>query len=455
MKIKSIFAITIAAAALTLTSCATMDNLASKLDNISQKAGPKYTLPASYDEAYSYRTNSAYKEIVSLVRNKTLDSLRTSNPSKYVQEACSKISELAKNDFEKTKMAHDFVAVLVSYDAKNFWAGTVPAQDFANVLKTKFAVCEGYSNTLKKFLDTLKISCEIVHGYARGVGTSPASQENPKASNHAWNIVKINGEHYLVDCTWDSGHMEGRVSKQAYNTDWLFVKPEHFIYSHFPDSAKKQLLDPPVSTEEFTSLPDFRPVFFDITNGANVPNKIQNCGGVYTWELEAKDGYKLSFAAGNVSTRRELQDRILTKTIDEKTSVTFSLPESGDYEVQVFYWKQGSKSGAGCGSFVLRSNEGSDILYPTIFPNSGKNAYIVEPLEMPLKKGETQKFSVHVENKKFVAVICGREFIQLESDENGNFTGEIEIPQNIKELSIAISNSENRGYEGLARYKVE
>lgn len=149
MKTKSIIAITIAAA-LTLTSCETMDNLASKLDNISQKAGPKYTLPASYDKAYSYRTNSAYKEIITLTRNKTLESLRISNPSKYVQEACAKISELAKNDFEKAKMAHDFVAVLISYDAKNFWAGTVPAQDFANVLKTKLAVCEGYANTLKK-----------------------------------------------------------------------------------------------------------------------------------------------------------------------------------------------------------------------------------------------------------------------------------------------------------------
>lgn len=39
-------------------------------------------------------------------------------------------------------MAHDVIAVQISYDAENFWKGTVPGQDWASVLKRKTAVCE-------------------------------------------------------------------------------------------------------------------------------------------------------------------------------------------------------------------------------------------------------------------------------------------------------------------------
>ncbi|MBO4546117.1 MAG: hypothetical protein J5700_00935, partial [Treponema sp.] len=74
---------------------------ASKLKNFGEKLSNAYVLPASYETAYSYRTNAPYKEIVALLKNKELEALRMSNPLKYVQQACEKITALAKNDFEK------------------------------------------------------------------------------------------------------------------------------------------------------------------------------------------------------------------------------------------------------------------------------------------------------------------------------------------------------------------
>ncbi|MCR5401308.1 MAG: hypothetical protein K6E78_06890, partial [Treponema sp.] len=156
--------------------CATLDKLSYKITEAKRSASKSvskgYSAPESYDEAYSYRTDKPYKNIQSLIKDKNLESLRTTNPAAYVKKACESINASAKNDFEKAKMAHDFVAVLISYDAKNFWAGTVPSQEYSNVLKSKTAVCEGYANTFKKFCDTLGISCIKVSGYARGVGTS-------------------------------------------------------------------------------------------------------------------------------------------------------------------------------------------------------------------------------------------------------------------------------------------
>ena len=253
-----------------ITSCETIDNIISSFKDTGSSVKESvttisqgYTRPTSYEEAYTYRTDAPYKSIQSLLKTKNVESLRTTNVNDYVNAVIDFINENGKNDFEKAKMAHD---------AAGFWSGNIPEQDYANVLKRKTAVCEGYANVFYHFCSKLKLSCVVVHGYARGVGTSLIATENARNSNHAWNMVKLDGAYYLVDCTWDSGYMDGKVSKQDYNTDWLFIKPEHMIYSRLPDNSKYQLLEKPISKEEFVKLPYWRPKFFEIAESAEINN---------------------------------------------------------------------------------------------------------------------------------------------------------------------------------------
>jgi transglutaminase/protease-like cytokinesis protein 3 len=216
-------------------------NNAAQASSSPQRA-TSYVLPVSYETAYTYRTDTPDPKMKNIPRN--IEANRVNNPDEYIRQIVAYINENSVNDFERVKKAHDLVALLVRYDAANFWANTVPAQDFRSVLKSKLAVCEGYSNLFKKLCDDLQIKCEIVHGFGRGVGTSPFSGDTPTNSNHAWNIVTINNESYLIDCTWDSGYMDGRVSKQEYTTDWLFLKPEQFLCSHFPENQRQQSYTP-------------------------------------------------------------------------------------------------------------------------------------------------------------------------------------------------------------------
>ena len=88
--------------------------------------------------------------------------------------------------------------------------------------------------------------------------------ENNMDSNHAWNMVKIENAYYFIDSTWDSGYMNGKKSVQKYTTDWLFIKPEHFIFTHLPERQQQQLLKEPVSNTEFLKLADFQPKFFEV-----------------------------------------------------------------------------------------------------------------------------------------------------------------------------------------------
>jgi hypothetical protein len=448
-----------------LTSCSTLQNL---MDTISNNSGTSvntggnsptsrlsknYTLPAAYETAYSYRTDTPDQNMKNIPKN--IEANRTTNPAEYVHQIAEIIENSAKNDFEKVKKAHDIVALLIKYDAANFWAGTVPDQSYQNVLKTRLAVCEGYSNTFKRFCDELKIPCEIVHGFGRGVGTSPLAGDTPNDSNHAWNIVTINDESYLIDCTWDSGFMDGRVSKQQYTTDWLFLKPEHFLYTHYPENAKQQLLATPLTAAQFSDLPFFKPKFFELADNISVNlKKINHVDNNLSFDYTTKDGYWLNFSINDIKTGREIQNRNFIQTDGVKETAYFSFPASGQYSINIFWWKTGAKQGEGCGEFVVESSSASLVQYPTTYSSSAKNLQIVSPIEMPLKKGNNYEFKIRIDNKKVVAIIYSGKFVQLTKGADGIFSTEFEIPDNIKELSIGIADSERGRYENIVKYTV-
>jgi hypothetical protein len=412
-----------------------------------------YRRPESYETAYSYRTDTVDSKMRNIPKN--IEANRVSNPDEYVRQIAVYINENSTNDFERVKKAHDLTALLVRYDAVNFWANTVPAQDYRNVLKTKLAVCEGYSNLFKKLCDELRIQCDIVHGFGRGVGTSPFAGDTPANSNHAWNIVTINNETYLIDCTWDSGYMDGRTAKQAYTTDWLFLKPDQFLSSHFPEDPKQQLMEKPLSADEFLKLPFYKPKFFEIV-GEIGPElfAINNVDGKLELEYTVKAGFEISYSIYDESGGRQFPNNSFSQCEGDKYKAYFSFPGNAKYLLRIFWRKAGAKTGSGCGELGIVSSTGSPVKYPTQFVSSEKNIEIISPLEMPLRRGEIYEFKVRVENKNVVAIIHGKNFIQLTKGEDGIFFTEAEIPANVKELSIGIADSPRGRYEYVAQYQV-
>ncbi|MDR0486740.1 MAG: hypothetical protein LBG91_00685 [Treponema sp.] len=421
--------------------------------SLSSRLVKDYTLPESYETAYSYRTDTPDQSMKNIP--KSIEANRVSNPDEYVRQVVELINNSAKNDFEKVKKAHDVVALLVNYDAANFWAGTIPDQSYRSVLKNRMAVCEGYSNTLKKFCDELKIHCEIVHGFGRGVGTSPLAGDTPNKSNHAWNIVTINGESYLIDCTWDSGFMDGKVAKQSYTTDWLFLKPEHFLHTHYPENAKQQLVAVPLTAAQFSALPFLKPKFFELADDLSVKlQKINQVDNKLSFDYTIRDGYWLNFRVDDIKSGREIQNRDYVQTDGTRSTAYFSFPAAGQYSINIFWWKTGAKQGWGCGEFVVEASTANQVQYPTTYASSAKNLKIISPVEMPLKKGMTYTFKVSVENKRVVSIIQGSNFVPLNKGADGIFSAEFEVPGNIKELSIGIADSERGRHEIIAKYTV-
>ncbi len=102
-----------------------------------------------------------------------------------------------------------------------------PAKDKIDYLRTICgvflngkAVCEGYARALQFLLHRCGIECAEAVGYIKKEGKE-------KGGAHAWNIVKIDGEYYYVDTTWDdSSNTIQTVKKTDLGFDYFCITTE-------------------------------------------------------------------------------------------------------------------------------------------------------------------------------------------------------------------------------------
>jgi len=126
--------------------------------------------------------------------DKKLDKVKAAlNKARYI--VASRISA-KMTEFEKELTLHDYIVNNTRYDYENYLKGTLPADSFEEYgcLVLGVAVCEGYAQAMKLLCDLAGIECIIVTGYSDITGSR---------IEHAWNIVKIEGDYYHVDVTND------------------------------------------------------------------------------------------------------------------------------------------------------------------------------------------------------------------------------------------------------------
>ena len=87
-------------------------------------------------------------------------------------------------EYEIEKALHDMLATKVTY------ASSDNAHNAYGALVEGIAVCEGYAEALQCLLQRAGMQSIQVYGESRG-------------ENHAWNMVRVDGEYYLTDLTWN------------------------------------------------------------------------------------------------------------------------------------------------------------------------------------------------------------------------------------------------------------
>ena len=132
-----------------------------------------------------------------------------------------------QNEYEKEKSVHDLIAGNVLYNTAaldNLHVHSPRTNTILGVLFYKTAVCEGIAKVAKMLLNMLDIKCIVVSGRDRKHNVP-----------HAWNIVKIAGEAYHVDFTWDmNGSVGGRICYDYFNLTDQEIQADHVMDMAYP-----------------------------------------------------------------------------------------------------------------------------------------------------------------------------------------------------------------------------
>ncbi|MGN1382992.1 MAG: transglutaminase domain-containing protein [Eubacterium sp.] len=192
-------------------------------DSVTVKIGETKTIPCKYVEGWkgqNFGCSGFYGLKVKLINNNNLEITGTKavhakavlaqvGPSgrddKVIDvnvrdpELDSKVDQIkeemgikdSSSDLMKAKLAADWLVKHTGYDYATFNSGDYSKADISikHVLMDEhpLTICEGYAEAYTYILEDLNVPVKTI-SYSKG--------------NHAWNVVKIDGNWYNVDTTW-------------------------------------------------------------------------------------------------------------------------------------------------------------------------------------------------------------------------------------------------------------
>lgn len=158
----------------------------------------------------------------------------------------------------------------------------------------------------------------------------------------------VDGSWRYVNCNWGARHVRGHVRDPmtdsfSYKCDefYFVTDPEDHIYQHFPDDAKWQLLDCPITLPEFINLPIVKSPFFNygLHFSCYYDCIQQTKNGKVIIQLKIPDtigfGYTLDSKRSSLDSK-SLEGCIMLRIIGHKAIFTVAPPKRGRYYFTIF-----------------------------------------------------------------------------------------------------------------------
>jgi|GEM_PF-5190896 len=171
--------------------------------------------------------------------------LKYKYPKDEIQEMQSTLSqkvtdileETIKSDatsLEKEQGVHDYLISHIKYDSDNYDNNSIPDIDYTayGALVNGTCVCDGYAKSMQLLLTKAGIECIHISGTVSGGGS------------HAWNMVKLEGEWYHVDATWDDPIPDTCTLRYTYfnQPDSVMVKNHTWDTDYYPAASNEQFV---------------------------------------------------------------------------------------------------------------------------------------------------------------------------------------------------------------------
>ena len=159
-----------------------------------------------------------------------------------IKTLAKSITNGIEKNYDKALAIHDWVCNNIFYDTDSIDGLSNNAPYIAtDVLESRRAVCLGYSNLYAALCRSVGIPCNIVTGYALGVGSGETTwnetNQTTADANHAWNEVYLDNRWVIVDTTWDSknkiennvGYKDENLSHIYFDANLKFFSVNHRI----------------------------------------------------------------------------------------------------------------------------------------------------------------------------------------------------------------------------------
>jgi len=140
-----------------------------------------------------------------------------------IQDIVASIQQKSLNDIEKVRAVNDFIVANTAYTDQT---SSSPHSAYT-VLAEHGGVCQGYALLAHSMLQKLGIETKYIVGYVGQEG-------------HAWNLVKLDGQWYHLDTTWNDPvpDRKGAVRYQYFLVDDRTMAKDHtWIAEDYPKAT--------------------------------------------------------------------------------------------------------------------------------------------------------------------------------------------------------------------------
>ncbi|WP_337100389.1 leucine-rich repeat domain-containing protein [Paenibacillus sp. YIM B09110] len=212
------------------------------------------------------------------------------------------------SDLEKEEAIHDFVTGHVTYDDKYF-SYNIPTvsrpNDSYGALIEQYAICDGYARSMKLLGGMAGLEIFYVNGWS-GIG-------------HAWNLIRLDGQLYHVDATWDDPEdLWGGALPDTPMAEQIYMNHQR---SHFNMSQTERLKEVHWDFERYPTAKVDPPAASDyqvkLTMNAESPLKSDMIVGVKLY---------LSYMDGEVDTGFSIEQLVTFPYNQEKVDLTIDIP---------------------------------------------------------------------------------------------------------------------------------
>ena len=126
------------------------------------------------------------------------------------------------SEWDKEKYIHDFICENIRYDKLK----KAYSHEIIGPLGQGVGVCEGIAKAVKVLCDALGIWCMIAI-----CGNNP---EKEIKYRHTWNIVRIDGQYYHLDATFDNSLGKCSVTGEEIRYDYFNLDDKNIFRDHEP-----------------------------------------------------------------------------------------------------------------------------------------------------------------------------------------------------------------------------